>query len=118
MNICKQFSDAADTYADLLENSGKISCSDDILDLILLFKEKIENDEFLEETMTVSEIINSCNLLHTEVLNNKKYMERGFIVVLDTGKKKIVLDGNHRLNTLNIEDPDFEFKVFIIDGVL
>lgn len=113
MDKRKYFIQASETYLDLLEKTDL--SVEDIDEEYICFTEKIDNQEFIEEKMTCKEIIDSCEFLHNEKIN-KEIFNAGLIIVLDTSKRKIILDGNHRLNLMKEENLDFVFDVIIIDG--
>ena len=110
-------SQAIDTYTDLLSQTEK---TDDEMDQIeSLFMEKIRNEEFEEVYLPIKEL-HSFKRLHDYKKEDVEMEEvaQGLIVVLNTGKEKIVLDGNHRINTLNDCHPDLKALVVIIDNDL
>lgn len=109
-NFQKCLSDAFDTFTDFL---GDIENVD--IDLLEDNFSSLVNDEDFEIKYLKAKDIN-FNTIHDYVLDDGDDLFYGVIVVVNCqGFDHIVLDGNHRLNTLKIKSPKTEVPVILIE---
>lgn len=80
------------------------------------FSELLQKQEYLTEYIKIKDL-NQYKKLHDFTHDDVPIEElaKGCIVVLDNGKKRVILDGNHRISTLVKTHPDLEAYTIIFE---
>lgn len=105
---------ARDTYSQLLEESDMDP--EEVEELIQSLETKIAKEDFREELVNILNF--DYTLLHPYFHEGDEFIPYGVVVVMISEGKSLVLDGNHRVNTLKHRGDTTEFPVIIISGVL
>lgn len=112
LNRC--FENAIETFEDVLYNDSSLT-DEDIKERLDHFKYKIKNEEYLDFFEKVEDLDN-IKPLHSCYVEPEKLNPYGAIVLFQNKfKERIVLDGNHRYNTLMNFELNIKAYVIIID---
>lgn len=104
---------AVDTYLEYLSQSDK--SLEQIDSDESYFLELVKNEEYLEEWITAADF--NYKTIHSyqyDDVNDPKLLEGAIVVVKENGES-LVMDGNHRINTLKEKSPNTLVYVIIFE---